>query len=88
MSDPIDFSSRRSRKTLAASKDAALAGLQDAIELLEQTQLKVKTGLMDLEFDDLMLDLSDTLAPLEQFLAEEIKPEHLERASDTDADRS
>lgn len=76
MPDPIPFRPHQSRRKLAASKDAALTSLDQAVEILRQYKLELVAGTVTREVDDLMLELDDTLAPLGQFLAEELKPEY------------
>jgi len=78
MSDPIDFQAHRNRRSLSASKEAAVGALTEAVKLLLDAIPEINDGTFTREYDDLMLELSDALAPLEQFLIDELKPEHLD----------
>lgn len=78
MTEPIDFSQRKSRRDLQASKAAALASIDATIAMLQRSRQQVVEGLVDWEYDDLLLEITDTLDPVRQFLDDELKPENIE----------
>ena len=78
MTDIADFRKRRQKKDLRASKEAAITGLRQAAEILLKAIPEVEAGTVTWEVDDLMLEVADALVPLEQFFADELRPEHIE----------
>lgn len=71
--DPINLSAHRLRRTRAAAVGALRAAAQHLLAAIPE----IEGGTFTREADELMLEIDELLIPLEQYLAEEIRPEHL-----------